>query len=277
MIVWACANQKGGVGKTTSTVALGGLLSERGKRVLLVDFDPHTSLTSYFGLDSDNMEHTCFDLFEAEVNKDNRQPMRHAIVRTPFDKLDLLPGSLALATLDKNLSKLGGMGLVLKRNLAQVADDYDYAIIDCPPIVGILMINALASCQHLIIPVQTEFLALKGLERMVRTIQMVIKAQHHQLAYTILPTMYDRRTKASVQSLRTLKKTYEDKLWQSCIPIDTRFRDASKEATPPSRFDPKGKGVNAYDRFLRFLLDPKNFKLEESEKEDLNENPEYEK
>ena len=273
MIVWACANQKGGVGKTTSAVALGGLLSEKGHRVLLVDFDPHTSLTSYFGMDSDNLEHTSYDLFEAEVNKDNRQPIHQAIVRTAFDRLDLLPGSLALATLDKHLSKLAGMGLVLKRNLAQVAEQYDYAIIDCPPIVGILMINALASCQHLIIPVQTEFLALKGLERMVRTIQMVIRAQHHKLDYTILPTMYDRRTKASVQSLRTLKKTYEDRLWQSCVPIDTRFRDASKEATPPSIFVPQGKGVNAYDRFLRYLLDPKNKEKTEEEVDLSGESP----
>src|SRR5690606_17822306 len=124
-------------------------------------------------------------------------------------------------------------GLVLSKALALIADSYDWVIIDTPPILGVLMINALAACNYLIIPVQTEFLALKGLERMVGTLNMMNKSRRKAPEYTIVPVMYDRRTQASVGSLRTIRNTWMDRVWPGHIPVDTRFRDASRAGLPP--------------------------------------------
>ncbi len=138
------------------------------------------------------------------------------------------------------------MGLVIARSLAFIYDDYDFVFIDTPPLLGVLMINALAACQHLVIPVQTEFLALKGLERMVNTLKMMSRSRKKALAYTIVPVMFDRRTQASVSSLRTIRNTYPDQAWPGHIPIDTRFRDASKAGVPPHLFDATSRGAEAY-------------------------------
>ena len=116
------------------------------------------------------------------------------------------------------------------------------------------MVNALAACEQLVVPVQTEFLALKGLERMLHTLHMILKSRRISLPYTIVPTMYDMRTRASQDSLKLLRETYQDRLWNSLIPIDTRLRDASRAGIPPAVFDPKGRAVTAYGKLLEHLL-----------------------
>jgi chromosome partitioning protein len=252
MKVWTIANQKGGVGKTTTSVSLGGLLVQMGLRTLMIDIDPHASLTSYFRYDPDAFEESVYSLFKAVADKKPLAP-EVIIQSTGIEGLDLMPAVMALATLDRQASRLDGMGLVLKEALARLDSHYDYAIIDCPPILGVLMINALAACERLIIPVQTEFLALKGLERMLRTLQMVLKSRRMDLPYTIVPTMYDVRTRASKESLSVLRKRYADHVWHDLIPIDTRLRDASRAGVPPSIFDPKSRSVGAYGRLLQDL------------------------
>lgn len=252
MKVWTVANQKGGVGKTTTTVALGGLLVQWGLRTLLIDIDPHGSLTSYFRYDPDVLEESVYTLFKAAADKQSVNTDR-IIHPTGIEGLDLMPASMALATLDRQAGRLEGMGLVIKDALARLELHYDYAIIDCPPILGVLMINALAACERLIIPVQTEFLALKGLERMLHTLQMVLKSRRIPLPYTIVPTMYDVRTRASRDSLKVLQESYGEELWQSLVPIDTRFREASRVGIPPAMFDPKSRGVAAYSQLLQYL------------------------
>ena len=175
MRIWSIANQKGGVGKTTSVVSLGGLLAERGARVLLVDLDPHGSLTSYFRYDPGSLETSLYDLFFNQRSKD-LDYIRQVIRPTSSKGVNLLPATTALATLERQVSGQDGMGLVLAKTLAQLWDDYDYALIDTPPILGVLLVNALAACQRLVIPTQTEHLALKGLERMVHTLKMVMSS-----------------------------------------------------------------------------------------------------
>ena len=164
MRIWSIANQKGGVGKTTSVVALGGLLAAQGKRVLLVDLDPHGSLTSYFRQDPDSLERSLYHLFFEQRYKD-REFVRSVLKSTSMDNVSLLPATTSLATLERQVSGQDGMGLVLARSLAKLWDEYDYALLDTPPILGVLLVNALAACQQLVIPTQTEHLALKGLER----------------------------------------------------------------------------------------------------------------
>ncbi|MCA1766730.1 MAG: ParA family protein [Idiomarina sp.] len=252
MIVWTVANQKGGVGKTTTTVALAGLLAEQGKRVLCIDTDPHASLTYYFGIDSEELESSAFDVFSAgkAVTADL---MRRSILQTEFKNLNVMPATMALATLDRKLGTQDGMGLVLKRGLAMVADDFDYVLIDVPPVLGVLMVNALACCQRVLIPVQTEFLALKGLDRMMRTLTLIHKSRGENYAYTIIPTLYDKRTNASLQTYKKLIARYGRGVWNGMIPIDTKFRDASNEQQPPNVYAPKSRGVLAYQSLLTNL------------------------
>lgn len=252
MRVLTVANQKGGVGKTTTTVALGGLAAEQGRRVLLVDLDPHGSLSSYFRQDPDALQLSSFTLFQDRKNV-SYASVKRLIQDTQFPQLDILPAATALATLERQSIGQDGMGLVLSRSLAQIYDDYDLVLIDTPPLLGVLMVNALAACQFLVIPVQTEFLALKGLERMVNTLNMMSKSRKKALDYTIVPVMYDRRTQASVGSLRTIRNSYPDKVWPGHVPVDTKFRDASKAGVPPQLFDPNTRGVEAYRSLYKFL------------------------
>lgn len=157
MIVWTVANQKGGVGKATA-VTLAGLLAARGQRVLVIDCDPHASLTYYLGLDADTLEITSYDLFLAG-SAVTAELIDEATVTTRFERIALWPASVALATLDRRLSQQDGAGLVLKRALAKVRDRYDHVLIDCPPVLGVLMVNALAVSRRVLVPVQTEFLS----------------------------------------------------------------------------------------------------------------------
>ncbi|WP_438467244.1 ParA family protein [Marinomonas sp. PE14-40] len=255
MHIWAVANQKGGVGKTTSVVTLSGLLADAGHRVLMVDLDPHGSLTSYFRFDPDSIEHSAYDLFLGNGKIQENLP-KELILETGHPNLSLLPSSTALATLERHAQAQGGMGLVISKTLAILWDDYDYVLIDSPPVLGVLMINALAACQQLIIPVQTEFLAIKGLERMVRTLTMINRARKRPVPYLIVPTLFDRRTQASNKSLRSLKEAYDEAVWHSVIPIDTKLRDASTAGIAPSALDNNARGVKAYTSLVTTLLEP---------------------
>jgi chromosome partitioning protein len=127
-------------------------------------------------------------------------------------------------------------------------------LVDCPPLLGVLMINALAACEHLIIPVQTEFLALKGLERMLLTLTMVLRTRQRPLPVTIVPTLFDRRTRAAVESLQALREGFPEQLWHGVIPVDTRLREASRAGLPPGRFAPDSHAVLAYTELLHDLL-----------------------
>jgi chromosome partitioning protein len=250
--IWSIANQKGGVGKTTSVVSLGGLLAERGARVLLIDLDPHGSLTSYFRYDPDSLDTSLYDLFFENRCKD--LDYIHKVIKpTSREGVDLLPATTALATLERQVSGQDGMGLVVAKTLAQLWDDYDYALLDTPPILGVLLVNALAACQRLVIPTQTEYLALKGLERMVHTLKMVMSSQRRQLPFTIVPTLFDRRTQASLTTLKEMRQLYPEHLWKEAIPIDTKFRDASHQGLFPNEMDRLSRGVRAYRHLLAEL------------------------
>ena len=253
MKVWAIANQKGGVGKTTTTVTLGGLLASQGQRVLLLDLDPHGSLTAYFKYDPDIIKRSAFDLFRSDFDY-KASMVKKMLADTGHQNIHLMPASTALATLERKVATKGGMGLTVSKALCSLRGEYDYCLIDSPPILGVLMVNALAACEQLLIPVQTEYLAIKGVERLMRTLSMVTRSRQNPLPYLIIPTFFDRRTQASVNSYRVLQKEYSDQLWTSPIPIDTKFRDASRQGIVPSRYDANARGVVAYHRLLNSLV-----------------------
>lgn len=255
MKIWAVANQKGGVGKTTSAVSLAGHLVNQGARVLLVDMDPQGSMTSYFGYDPDDMPQSIYTLFQ--LDQFTEQNIVPVLTKTKVDKLTLLPATTALATLDRQLGTKEGKGLVLKKSLECLHGHFDYVLIDCLPMLGILMVNALAACDSLLLPVQTEFLALKGLERMMNTLKMITKSRKAPLYSVIVPTMFDRRTRASIESLRALREQYSDKVWDSVIPVDTQFREASRQGLPISHMNKSSRGSKAYEALLSYLMNPR--------------------
>lgn len=252
MQVISIANQKGGVGKTTTSVALGGIAASLGYRVLLLDIDPHGSMSSYFGLDPDLQQRSTYSLFQ-ERKELTREGIARLIHATQYENLFLIPSATALATLERQAIGQDGMGLVLSKTLSFIAEDFDFVVIDAPPLLGVLMINALAACQYLLIPCQTEFLAMKGLERMVNTLNMMSRSRKKALQYSIVPVMFDRRTQASVTTLRTIRNTYMQDVWPGHIPVDTRLRDASKAGVPPHLFDPESRGVEAYKSLFKFV------------------------
>lgn len=251
MEVWTVANQKGGVGKTTTSIALAGLLAECGKRVLLVDTDPHASLSYYFGVESEDLELSVYDLF---TQVSSTEQILQSLCPTQYSNIDILPATMGLATLDRSLGAKGGMGLVLKKAMGKISQDYDYVLIDCPPVLGVLMVNALAAADRIVVPVQTEFLALKGLDRMIKTMDLMQGEQDKPFRYIIVPTMFDKRTKASIIAYQQLQDTYKEKVWPGVIPIDTNFRNASVAQKVPSHFAANSRGVFAYKSLLDYLI-----------------------
>ncbi|MDR6643265.1 MULTISPECIES: ParA family protein [Rhodanobacteraceae] len=254
MITWAVSNQKGGVGKTTTTVALGSLLAASGKRTLLIDMDPHASLSGYIGVEG-GAHGSVYDLFGIG-NSAAPLPVRTLVHATQWDRLSVLPASPAMITLDRQLGTRPGMGLVLTQALAELAPDFDHVLLDCPPTLGVLMVNALAASDRLLVPTQTEALALAGLERMLRSLSMIERSRGRPLPRTIVPTMFDSRTHASRVCLDQLREQYGDSVSQAVIPTDTQIREASAAGVPLASWPAARRGGLAYRQLLDELLAP---------------------
>lgn len=247
MQTWAIANQKGGVGKTTTSLCLARGLAATGARVLLVDLDPHASLTRAFGIPVEPPPSGSHDLFSGGSCE-----LRSLARGTAIDGLLLVAAQPALATLERRGATQPGLGLSLGRALHAARDGFDYALLDCPPTLGLLMVNALAAADRLVVPTQTDPLAMHGLADMLRTTEMIERSRRRPLPRHILPTLYDRRTRSGVQSLEQLHDRYEGLVWPRAVPMDTRLRDAVGLTSAET---PTGRGADAYRSALRWLLD----------------------
>ncbi len=249
MKLWAVANQKGGVGKTTTAVILAGLLAERGRRVVLVDLDPHASASAWLLSASSPREGVAalFGGADAPAAAD-------LLESTAQPGLEVLRATPALAALERRLATQPGMGRVLGEALGVLHSRADHLILDCPPTLGLLLVNALAAAERVIVPVQTEPLALEGLRRMQETLEMIARSQGREIDSWVVPTLYDQRTRASREVLGRLRSEFPAGLWPGVIPVDTRLRDASLAGELPSRFCPRSRALGVYRLLVEALL-----------------------
>jgi len=251
--VLAIVSQKGGVGKTTTAVSIGSLLASQHGKTLLVDLDPHGSLSSYFRNDPDHSGSGSAGLFERVL--EGRPPaLDDLVLPTPVDDLHVLPASTRLATIERRGAGTPGLGLVLRRTLAATSGDFEHILIDTPPTLGILMINALAACEQVVIPVQTDYLAIRGLDLVQRTLERVRRSRGWDLPSLVVPTFYDRRTKAATEGLEELRRRYADTLWPGVIPVDSGIRNASTQGVPYPLFNRSGRAARAYAQLVDDLM-----------------------
>jgi chromosome partitioning protein len=246
----AMCNQKGGVGKTTSTINLGAALAEVGRRVLLVDFDPQGALSVGLGISPHELERTVYDLL-----MDRSCQVRDVIKKTEVDGLDLLPANIDLSAAEVQLVGEVAREMVLSRALRDVVDEYDVVLIDCQPSLGLLTVNALTAAHGVIIPLECEFFALRGVALLVETIDKVKDRLNPRLEVDgILATMYDSRTLHSREVVARVVEAFGDQVFHTVIGRTVKFPDASVAAEPITTYASGHAGADAYRQLARELI-----------------------
>lgn len=241
MRVIAVANQKGGVGKTTTTISLGAALAEKGRRVLVVDLDPQGNATTGLGVDGRQFEQSVYDVLLNDV------PMVDIVEPTGFANLFVAPATLDLAGVEQELTSVISRELRLKKALESVVGDFDFVFIDCPPSLGLITINAFAAATEIMVPVQTEFYALEGLTQLQRIVDLVQRNLNESLKIkTVILTMYDSRNTLSIDVAAEVRRHFPDELCQTVIPRTVRLAEAPSFGQPITVFDPSSKGAKAY-------------------------------
>ena len=247
--IMAVVTQKGGVGKTTSAVNLAACMGEMGKKCLLVDIDPQGNATSGVGLDKRQVKKSSYDLLVSGTDA------REAILTTPYKNLWLLPASVNLAGAELEMVEVAHREKRLKAALAYCRDAFDYIIIDCPPALGLLTLNALVAADTFLIPAQPEYYALEGLSQLIATVRQVKRLYNPTLELEgVLFTMYDGRTHLTQQVVAEVKKFFPRKVYGTVIPRTVRLAEAPSFGKPINYYDPKGKGAQAYTELAKELL-----------------------
>ncbi len=239
--ILSIANQKGGVGKTTTSVNLSACLAYLGKKVLLIDIDPQGNATSGVGIDKGDVDQCIYDILVEDVHPDQ------VIRSTDVEGLDIIPSTIQLAGAEIELVPTISREVRLSRALEKVEKQYDYLIIDCPPSLGLLTINSLTASDAVLIPVQCEYYALEGLSQLLNTVRLVQKHLNHQLMIEgVLLTMLDARTNLGIQVIDEVKKYFQDKVYQTIIPRNVRLSEAPSYGKPIIIYDPKSRGAEVY-------------------------------
>ncbi|MGC6769009.1 ParA family protein [Enterococcus sp. LJL128] len=243
------ANQKGGVGKTTTTVNLGACLAYYGKRVLLVDIDAQGNATSGLGVRKPDVAHDIYDVLV------NDEPLNNVILKTTRENLDIVPATIQLAGAEIELTSMMARESRLKTALEEIKADYDYILIDCPPSLGHLTINAFTSSDAILIPVQCEYYALEGLSQLLNTIRLVQKHFNPELKIEgVLLTMYDARTNLGAEVVEEVRKYFREKVYDTIIPRNVRLSEAPSHGLSIIDYDAKSRGAEVYLSLAKEVL-----------------------
>ena len=248
-IITALFNQKGGVGKTTTCANLSAAIALKNKRVLAVDFDPQSNLTSGFGINRKTLKHTVYHVLV------NDAEARNAVISTEIEGLDLLPANIDLAGAEIEMSNLFQRETVLSRALSDIKDDYDCIFIDCPPSLGLLPINALAAADNVLIPIQCEYYALEGVSQLINTVNLVKRSLNTKLEVLgVIMTMYDSRTNLSQQVYEEVNNYFSTRVFRTIVPRNVRLAEAPSHGLTIMQYDVRSKGAEAYDKLADEII-----------------------
>ena len=246
--VISIANQKGGVGKTTTSINLSTILAKKGKKVLLIDADPQGNGTSGLGINKEQ-KFSVYDVLIEDIEVEN------TLQKTLVKNLDLCPSNINLAGAEVQLVSMEDREYRLKTKLDIIKNKYDYIIIDCPPSLGLVTLNAFTASDSVLIPVQCEYYALEGVGQLLNTIELVKKHMNKDLRIEgALLTMYDARTNLSNQVVKEVKRYFEDKVYKNVIPRNVKLSEAPSYGMPITMYDPRSKGAKSYEKFAKEFL-----------------------
>ncbi|MEE1195842.1 MAG: AAA family ATPase [Lachnospiraceae bacterium] len=237
----AIANQKGGVGKSTTAINLSSCLAELGQRVLTIDIDPQGNTTSGLGIEKEELENTIYELLIGECD------LEDCIIENVYENLSLIPSNVNLAGAEIELIGLEQKEYILKEQIDKVREQYDYIIIDCPPALSMLTINAMTTANTVLVPIQCEYYALEGLSQLMHTIELVQERLNPELEIEgIVFTMYDARTNLSLQVVENVKNNLSQTIYKTIIPRNVRLAEAPSHGLPINRYDSKSAGAESY-------------------------------
>ena len=247
--VIAIANQKGGVGKTTTAINLSAALGEKGKKVLVIDTDPQGNTTSGLGLDKSEMENTIYQLLIGEINIDE------AIAKDVSDNLDIIPSNVNLAAVEIELIDAEDKEFILRNAIEKVRDKYNFIIIDCPPSLSMLTINAMTTADTVLVPIQCEYYALEGLSQLIHTVDLVKERLNPKLDMEgVVFTMFDARTNLSLQVVENVKDNIDEHVYKTIIPRNIRLAEAPSYGIPITKYEPKSAGAEAYKLLAKEII-----------------------
>jgi chromosome partitioning protein len=239
--VIAIANQKGGVGKTTTSINLSACLAEAEKKVLVIDIDPQGNTTSGLGIDKEEIENTVYEVMLGEID------IKDAICENAFDYLDIIPSNVNLAGAEIDLIEVENREYILKNEIEKIRENYDYIILDCPPSLSMLTVNAMTAADTVLVPIQCEYYALEGLTQLIHTINLVKKKLNPNLELEgVVFTMYDSRTNLSLQVVENVKDNLNQNIFKTIIPRNIRLAEAPSHGLPINIYDTRSTGAESY-------------------------------